>query len=105
MTRAVRAHSRADMLLKELLNGPGTIHQICERAGITADSKVREMFDDLLGGRATITGIKYSITTRARSQLEQATKAPYVGQVAQPRALPAPMPVMVVRRATPGRRA
>lgn len=109
-TSLPRNPSRAYTLLKELLNGPGTMYQLCERAGIDLDDtdvahRVRLLFAELLGGHATVDRITYTITERARAQFALDAKEAYVGQVALPRPLPAPRPVTVVRRAAGGAQA
>lgn len=109
-TSLPRNPSRAYTLLKELLNGPGTMYQLCERAGIDLDDtdvahRVRTLFAELLGGHATVDRITYTITERARIQFSLDSKVPFVGQVAQARPMPMAMPVTVVRREAPGRQA
>lgn len=78
----------AHALLTALLDGPGTFYQVCERAGIGIESArdeavQRALFEALLTlGHASLSGITYSISRRARDALRP--PAPHVGQVAGP---------------------
>lgn len=99
----------ARKLLVELLDGPGTFYQICERLNIDIESNraefiQRELFNRLVeGGHAYLVGLVYDITTPARNILAPA--APYVGQVAGPayRREPRVSTVTIARRAAGAR--
>jgi hypothetical protein len=96
-------------MLRQLVAGPGTFYQICEKLEFNIeDDKVekvcREHFHDLVdAGHAYLVDLTYHITTPARAAI--APSAPYVGQVAGPayRGTPHPMPVTIARRAAGAR--
>lgn len=102
-------NSRSMKLLTELLNGPGTFYQICERAGFDiedakTESMLRAIFDHMIGGNVCLIGINYHLTNEARRALKVAP-APYVGQVAGPahRGTHYVAPVTIARRAAGAR--
>lgn len=97
-------------LLLQLLAGPGTFYQICERADIDIESDraeriQRELVESLVdAGHAAYDGLTYRISTAARDALSP--PAPVVGQVAGPayRGTPYQGEARIVRR-TAGARA
>lgn len=104
-----REKSGAHRLLRQLLIGPGTFYQVCERASCDIESDraeqiQRALFDDLIdAGHAHQVGHVYYITSAARAAM--APPVPYAGQVAGPayRGTPHPMPVTIARRAAGAR--
>src|SRR5471030_2086990 len=98
-------HTRAFSLLAELMRGPGTFYQLCERAALSIESKtdernVRHALDTLhRTGAARLSGVTYSITDRARAAMG-GPSAPWIGQIAGPayRGTPTCFPVKIVRR-------
>lgn len=98
--------SRSMKLLTELLKGPGTFYQVCERAGFDiedtkTETAMRHLFDHMIGGNVCFDGKLYHLTNEARQALAPTTPAaPYVGQVAGPahRGTIDPRTVYVTRR-------
>ena len=85
-------------ILVEMLNGSGTMWQICERMGIPAQSN-RDAFDSLqTAGHIYATGITFHMAHATRVALVPPT--PYVGQVTGPRyrGPNQAMPVTIYRR-------
>lgn len=103
-----RSSSICYALLKALLDGPATVYQAAERAGIDIDDRrkwrdVCAAFKGNLEGYATANGILFSINPIARRAIEgPPARVPYVGQVALPRELPPPAPVRIVSRQSAG---
>ncbi|SIQ21501.1 hypothetical protein SAMN05880566_102212 [Janthinobacterium sp. TND4EL3] len=100
-----RIGSRPYLVLRALLEAPGTFYQICERIGADLEQpdvecRMRETFGNLLLAQIKLDNITYSLTTAARLAL-QGKPAPSACSVATAhhRGPSEAQPVTVVRRA------
>jgi hypothetical protein len=106
-TRLPPKGSRPRNFLHQLLVGPGTFWQICERANIDLERDVEVAMRSSLSimqrdGLVYVDRITYHLTAAARLALTGQLAAPLVGQVAGPayRGATYFAPVTVVRRET-----